>query len=326
MELRTIQRTGGSSYTMTLPKKWVQASELDNTETLACYFQTGSLMCIRPHRPAKHLIATLEIDNMSNEHIVREIIAYFVAGINEIQIHSSSIESAQRILIRNISHKLIGFEITGSTSEKIVLRNVSTTKIKVSEYIDQMLNTIDSMYSDLVTAINTGDKNIAHDIVERDVEVDRINLAIDRQFHLLLYTLIPPNDTDLNLMDLHYYNSVGIRLERMADHIVRVAHTLTQLKSPKKILLNKFEQSTVNKINDYLKLTRTIIQTNDTTAAHELLDIYTSKHKNEFINTTIVDKPSINILIQDSLERIRGYAANIAEEAINQSCIKKVLL
>ena len=67
-----------------------------------------------------------------------------------------------------------------------------------------------------------------------------------------------------------------------------------------------------------------MIKNLDKRKAHELLDYFDTFNKNDFINKTIINKSSINILIEDSIERIRSYIANIAEETINYYAIKQL--
>lgn len=64
----------------------------------------------------------------------------------------------------------------------------------------------------------------------------------------------------------------------------------------------------------------------DKRRAHEILDMYDSINKNDFINKKISEKPSSNILLEDSIERIRSYIANIAEETINYYAVKNTLI
>jgi len=317
METRCIQKTGGSSFTLTLPKSWVVENDLEHNGIVEIHDRNGRQLVIQSHALVKNHIAMLAIDYLSNSQIIRELIGMYISGASEIIVRAKTISYEQRAFIRSTSYKLIGFEFFEESSDRILLKNVASSTITAAEYIKKMVGIIQSMFSDTVRAIDTSDRRLALDIIERDIEVDRIHLIIQRQFNINLDTMISDKPNDLPIVDLHFYELAGMRLERIADHIVRIAFMISLLKDKEKVMLNKFEHADVVRIHEYIDALPKIIFTLDKRTAHTTLDLYDSRKKNEFINRMITNKPSINILIQDSIERIRGYVSNIAEETIN---------
>jgi len=188
-----------------------------------------------------------------------------------------------------------------------------------------MIDMVASMFHDIVRCVETSDRKLARDIIERDVEVDRVQLAILRQFNGMLHTVVPEKPTDLPLIDLHYYELVAVRLERIADHAVRIARTISLLKIREKVSLNKFEYANMKRLFEYFELLKKTVTLMDKRLAHKIVDMYDLLQKNAFINRKIHDTSSINILIADSLERMRGYITNIAEETINYLDVKATL-
>jgi len=326
METRSIQKTGGSSFTLTLPKSWVVQNHLEKNGIVDVHARNSIQLVIQPHILTQNHSANLAIDYLSESHIIRELIGMYISGVNEIAVTAKNISYEQRSLIRSISYKLIGFEFFEESSDRILLKNVANPTITASEYINKMYGIIRSMFGDIVRAIDTSDRRLAKDIIDRDVEVDRIHLVILRQFNSILNTMISDKPIDLPIVDLHFYELAGLRLERIADHIVRIALMISILKDKEIISLNKFEHADLIRVSAYLDALPKIIFTLDKRAAHATLDLYDSQKKNNFINRTITNKPSINILIQDSIERIRGYVSNIAEETINYVNIQTVTL
>jgi len=317
METRCIQKTGGSSFTLTLPKSWVVQNALEQNGIVEIHPRNKTQLVIQPHSYSKNHTASLDINYLPDVHIIREIIGMYISGVDEIVITAKSILYEQRSLIRSTSFKLIGFELFEESSDRILLKNVANPTINSSEYLKKMFGIIRSMLSDVISALEKSDRRLARDIIERDVEVDRIHLVIYRQFNTILNTMVSDRPTDLSVVDLHFYMLAGLRFERIADHIVRIASVIAMLKDAEKIALNKFQHADVIRITEYLDVLPNIIFTLDRRLAHATLDLYDSRKKNEFINHTIKNTSSINILIQDSIERIRGYVSNIAEETIN---------
>lgn len=324
MEIRNLQKTGGSSYNITLPKQWIKTLKLTEKDQLEIFHQNKHQLGIRPHKSGDLSTATLFINNLSNEQISREIIAYYLSGVSEINTQANTMSYELRSLIRNVSNKLVGFEIFDSTGNNIILKNVSNNTVPVSDYAVKMTNIISSMYEDMQTALLSNNKILARDIIDRDVEVDRIELVMIRQLNILLYSLFPTEASDTFLLERHYYEHIAIRLERIADHIVRISNTFLQLKERDPLIITKPEKDRISKIYKYLVSCSEMIKNLDKKKAHELLDYFDTFNKNDFINKTIVNKSSINILIEDSIERIRSYIANIAEETINYYAIKQL--
>ena len=324
MEIRNLQKTGGSSYNITLPKQWIKTLKLTEKDQLEIFHQNKHQLGIRPHKSGDLSTATLFINNLSNEQISREIIAYYLSGVSEINTQANTMSYELRSLIRNVSNKLVGFEIFDSTGNNIILKNVSNNTVPVSDYAVKMTNIISSMYEDMQTALLSNNKILARDIIDRDVEVDRIELVMIRQLNILLYSLFPTEASDTFLLERHYYEHIAIRLERIADHIVRISNTFLQLKERDPLIITKPEKDRISKIYKYLVSCSEMIKNLDKRKAHELLDYFDTFNKNDFINKTIVNKSSINILIEDSIERIRSYIANIAEETINYYAIKQL--
>lgn len=325
MEIRNIQKTGGSSYTITLPKDWIKGLNLSEKSQLEIFFQKKGQLIIRPHMQHLTPKASVIIDHMQSEQMIREIIALYLSGVSEISVHTTeSFTYEQRVLVRELSYKLIGFELFDENSNVLIIKNVSNSTIPVSEYANKMMKITESMYQDMQTMLFSNNKKYAKDIVERDVEVDRIQLAIAREFNALLCNLLPQESSNFSLSERNYYQHVAIRLERIADHVVRIAYTILQLKEKDQITLTKPEKDRITKIHKHLIDCDYIISNLDKRRAHQLLEAYDLVSKNEFINKKILNTSSLNILIEDSIERIRSYIKNIAEETIDYSAIKQI--
>ena len=323
MEMRGLQKTGGSSYLVTLPKQWVLGHSLANKGIVEIYSHPSGQLILRPHLTQQSQSAVLTIDYLSDARIEREMIGLYVAGVESILVEARSITYEQRALIRSVSYKLIGFELFDETSQRMTLKNVSNSTVAPAEYVNRILGIVRAMYEDIQLVMRTGDKRLARDIIERDVEVDRIHLVILRQFNQMLQKLVGFGQNELSLFDLHYYEIVSLRLERIADHIVRIAQTISLLREKEKVVLNKFEHANVVQLVEYLNILEKTISSLDKQQAHKLIDMYDSRKKNDFLSQRIIHRSSLNILIEDSIERIRGYISNIAEETINYSHLKE---
>ncbi len=319
MNTRTIQKTGGSSYTITIPKEWMEAHHLSEKESLEYFFSPSGPICFRPTATRPIYKVSLEIDYLRHDHIAREIYGMYASGSEEITIHARNITHEQRAFIRALSYKLIGFEVFESTTHTMTLRNVSTSTISTQEYMGKIYSILLSMYDDAIISIKNKNIQLARDVIERDVEIDRIHMHISRKYHILLNNILPSNSETDTLSHMQYNTLVTIRLERIADLIARIAYSLLLLVPSETFVLNKFEQHTIESTAEYLVLLKEIIFSGNKRTAHKLLDMYHTYQEIELLKINTKDKPYSNIRIAESVERIRGYSANIAEETIDFS-------
>lgn len=326
MEKRNIQKTGGSSYTLTLPKSWVVQNNLDLNGTVEIYTRNKRQLVIQTPKTVQNMTAVLNINNLEDTHLTRELIGMYISGVDEIIIISRSISYEQRTLIRSICSKLIGFELFEESSDRILLKNVASPTITSVEYLKKMYQMVRAMFGDVVRCVDNSDRRLSKDIIGRDIEIDRIHLVIFRQFNSILNTMVSDDLQGISITELHYYELAALRLERLADHIVRIATMVSVLKDKEKILLNKFEYANLIKTIRYLDALPMIIFNQNKDVAHEILDLHDMRKKNEFINKKIKNKSSVNILIRNSIERIWSYVSNIAEETINFAGTESVAL
>jgi len=225
MEIRKLQLTGGSSLAITLPKKWADHFGLKSKDTVVIYSQKSGALIIQPARHKKQLLKTvLKIDDFTKDMLTREIIAHYISGSDEVTIKSKKITHDQRNRIREVSHSLIGYEIIDESSEEVSIKNIfDATKFPIIQNVGKMFVITKSMFNDAIKAIAQNNKPLARDVIDRDFEVDKLQLAIMRQFYTLIQGRVYDEEIGLSQMDLNYYENVATQLERIADHAVKIA-------------------------------------------------------------------------------------------------------
>ncbi len=314
METRKLQRTGGSSLTITLPKKWIAQNDLNDKDLLKIISPTLHTLILQPLSRNKRISrSSINYENLTDTMLKREIIARFISGVDEIIINSSRISHEQRNKIREISNFLTGFEIIDESAEKIVLRNIfDPTKFPIPKNIEKMFLTTISMFHDALQALKENDKMLGQDVISRDFEIDKLHLIITRQRHSLSLDKISQEDIGLTMSDLHYYEDVATQLERIADHGVKIARAVENSD-------RKFEVRSVN-TSLLLEKSHDMVKKLDRILAHEILE-QISAIKIETISLKVRDPEEAYVahLVEDSSDRVRGYIKNIAEITINQS-------
>ena len=326
MEKRKLQRTGGSSFSLTLPKEWVSRFALTSQDIVHVVPQkTGTLVVSPASLKALSAKTTLMIDGFSKDQLIREFIAVYVAGFDEVTIKAKKFTTDQRAAIRLLPQYLIGFEIIDESSEMMVFKNIfDASKLPIPKSIEKMFTIVQSMFDDALMAVSNHDAGLAKDVQERDFEVDKLHLFLTRQLHSLLQDKISEQHVGLDRLDLYFFQTVALQLERIADHAVKIALVgVLQAKKPEKALVSAYHKVT-EKLLMLLRTSGEMVRKLDRKQAHAILDMNPSLEKLIHSQSSDHAKSAVGVLIADSLDRLRGYIMNIAEAVIDQSLARQI--
>jgi phosphate uptake regulator len=267
----------------------------------------------------------IEIDHLSESILTRELIAQYISGVDEISIKSQKFSLNKKNHIQSICNRLLGFETFNETPEEILIKNIlDQTKFPLSQKIEKMFTITKSMCEDAYRALRNQDLILAKDVENRDFEIDKLNIAIARQLYVNVRKDLSSSDLKVDDIDLIYFQNISTQLERIADHAVKIARTSSSKDiSGTPIML---AESIVTNIAALLEETKKIVYKLDKNMAHRIWEdairienqIYnkkTKKHKDSFAWD----------VLEDSLDRIRGYILNMAEITIDQAVLKKQL-
>jgi phosphate uptake regulator len=317
MEIRNLQITGGKSYIITLPKKWIIANFLKNKDKVKIFDHKKYLKIIPFSYKKAETFQICQIDNLTKSQIEREIIGYYLSGVDNIIVKAKNMTYEQRAAVRYISYKLIGCECLESSTNQMLLKNTSNSAdILIPEYIKRMVSIIILMYQDTLNYLKNEERAMARDVIERDIEIDRLNLAMIRSNNIFLNGIEIEDKNLINLFDSHFYELVAIRLERIADHIVRIGKYYLLTDRNYKPVFNSLEKSVLKNTLRNLNLCQEMLISLDKQKAHNCLDDF-----DEFSKLQVKKKYSgqdyFNLVVAESLSRINSYIANIAEEIIN---------
>ena len=325
MKNRRLQSVGGKSLSITLPKEWVEANNLNSGDKMSVYSQSSGALIIKPDDLIeKKMKALLDISGLSPEKLTREIIGIYISGFEEISL-VGTIEAEQKQAVKQLAQMLIGFEIVEVSSNKIVFKNIlDIHKFSTRETLNKIFRNAISMIEDVTIVALKNKRELANNIIERDSEVNKLHFSVSRQYYSLLRDNILEEDIGLDKLKMSYIRDVSIQLERIADHSAKIATALSDRNGKLDENISSFIAKTTSKILQSLKSASAIYDASDLPTAHLIIDscekIISSIEK---FSPNYLNSPSLTIIF-DSMKRICRYLINIAEYTIDMIIIDKV--
>lgn len=332
METRKAQLTGGSTFTVSLPKEWANEIALETGDTLRLFHRDRTLIIEPPEENGEYWEREVTIDGFSETKVRRTIQSLYTTGFNRITLSASTDLSNNRRVISATARKLIGLETLESTDTQITLQSLlDSTTVSVEQSTVQLEQVALSMHEDAVTTLLEQDDDLAEHVIERDNQVDRLYAMISRHFQRSLVSLRETEELELDQSELYDYQTTARQLERIADHAEKIADLATQFEDPPPSdFAAEIETSAEASRGIVEQAASTIIGEADIETAHSALDNRDEltaelEELERKLHDRDVSESHLIALTLDSLMRTAEYGGNIAETALQTAAREKQL-
>ena len=334
-ETRKIQYTGGSSYIVSLPKKWVQDLGLKQGDHVVILRQGNSLLQLTPasQRISKEQKeATIEVSKDNDPYfLARKLISLYFLGFNIINVipkEFGRLTSEQREVMKDVVKRvLMGTEIIADSAGGITLQVlINLLDLSVDGAFKRMLLIAKSMHRDAVLSLRENNLELAKEIVKSDDDVDRFSFYIVRQLNIAI-----KNEHLLKEIGLDdSRNCLGYRLitkstERVADHATIIAKDIIEMRQSlnkdtvdnianmSNFALEVLDEACLSMFKrDYNSADRAIEKARKIDALEKA--IVNTSNKAKDINEMYRIK-----MITESIRRVSEYASDIAEIVLNMT-------
>ena len=325
MDTRKVQRTGKSTFIVSLPKTWATKNGIAAGSIVYINQGDNGALTLSTDRSERDLRVKLDIGEKTGDDLIRDIIGCYVGGYRIIEVTSPHMSSAQKKDLHQIVNKLIGPEILEETINKVVIQDLlSSEELQSEKALRRIRTVVKSMIHDSFTSLlNNNQDELAMDVIQRDDDVDRLNLLISRPFTELLRTGSVKQETQ-NPIHAFNYMQAASNLERIADHAHRIAQIAREynctLADDLKEELMDMEVQLCGFIDDAISY---LLQTNSD-KANEMIDLIREIQKSAARITVTSDSLGKSemlerLVLAASLERMFDYIMNIGELTINLS-------
>lgn len=329
MGTRKVQLAGGSTFTVSLPKQWASEHNIE----------AGDQLRLHPHKDGSLLVrgesdqttekgdttARVTIDHRSQTDIIRTVQALYSVGYDVSTLTGrNSLDTRTRRTISTVVRRLIGLEVVEETESRMILRALlNPADVSIRQTVIQLQLVALSMQHDAVTALETGDTELAKHVIERDNEADRLFWIVDRHFQRALSDLQEVDRLGVDRPEFFGYYTTARNLERVADHAEKVAAVTTRIGTTPKAVIEDivtFAHRSHDIVEDAASV---LLAGGDVDVAYGALaarDELTTELETFDRRLYREDIPDACLfgLVLDSINRTAEYGGNIAEGAIQQ--------
>lgn len=328
-ETRKIQTTGGSTYTVSLPKRWVEEMGINAGDEMAIEEQSSSLLLspakLKEEKPPEAVVEVGEGESF--EAIKRKVLSLYLVGYNVIRVVSSEnrLDPSYRNAVKELARgKLVGTEVISESIEEITLQTLlSYSELSAKGALRRMYRVASSMQDNAMLALEEDDKELAEDVAGIDDEVDRFQMYLIREIKAAIQN--PSLIEEIGLKTAREclgYRLVAKNVERAGDHAASVARNVLEIEQPvdeeaiemlreaNSFSGNVFERAVNSLFDEEYEAAEDLIQESE--------EIYSLEEKINHFLTNDNPPEAIRIrLMLESIRRIAEYGSDIAEIVLN---------
>ncbi|WP_420191791.1 PhoU domain-containing protein [Haloplanus salinarum] len=227
METRKLQKIGGSTYSVSLPKEWATEHHLEAGMPIHLYPHTDGSLVVRSAARDGGPLAAVELTppNADAATLRRTLAAAYAVGYDAVTIHApdgASFGADEHRALRGIADRLVGLSVAEATGERLVVETLlDTGEVSIQQSVIQLQFTALSMHRTAAESLTAPDE--VERLADRDDGVDRLFRMLTRHLNRSLVDFAEVDHLGVGRAALFDYYLVARQLERVADHAVDVA-------------------------------------------------------------------------------------------------------
>jgi len=331
METRKVQVTGGSTYTVSLPKEWATENDVSAGRVVE-FHSEDDLLLMTPQNEEGHTKGTLDITGITEKsELTRAVMTMYVSGFDVITLETDRMTAEQRRTIRDATQGLVGLEVIEEMSEKMVLQDLlDSSELSLQNAVTRMRLVSLTMLEDAIEALINDDDELAHDVIERDDDVDRLWYMVSRVFRTVLRNPTAANEIGFSRETCFDLQSSARQLERIADHATKIANLSLEVGEIPKSAAGPLRELRTEAAK-VPEAAMDALLTDDSDEAADLasearahIEVVDEKAREADSEIRAFEPHQTQILglVTDSLLRTADYGTNIAESALQKAAPK----
>jgi len=225
-DVRKLQFTGGATYTLSLPKVWVQSHGLESRDGVQIDWRPSGALRLTPFdilEDVKRI--SLSTKNIPDGALLDHLMGAYLSGTDRIIIkHGDEEGRTIKRVVRTFQRSTRGFEIEDESDNSITLITLlNAGELPMRSSLNQMYMQLNSLVRDTLDVLSGEDIELIEDYEEREREIDSLRFLIERQAGITLDSYKVAERLNLGRRQAVEYANLSRSLERMADHTHQMA-------------------------------------------------------------------------------------------------------
>ncbi len=333
METRKLQKIRGGSFTLTLPKKWVEERKLTSGEQIAVSEEEDGSLRLYPLMGAveKPLEVTLSLEDYPDLAALEYCVeTYYIQGTSQITITSKNIVPAeQKRRLKQLRMELPGVEVAEEAANKLGFQVlIDPTTFSLESLIEKTSSFSLHLQEDAVKSVLDWNFALAREVLERSREAQRHYRMTIRQVALSSMNRVIAEKVGVKSCRECITFALAVRdLSRLVYHSSSIARHILSLEGKKKIDLEILRAITeMSKIAYEMQreAVQAFLEENVQLAITVFGKMRFVRAKEETLFKKILEKTrdvdtavALSMIARD-LRRIAGYAVAVADDAMNR--------
>jgi len=238
-EYRKLQFIGGSSFMVSLPKDWVEKFNLKQGDTLLVSIEEeGSIRIVpstligRAEPPERAVVNFSKLTDF--ERFKREIFAYYILGIDQIEINLKEKVAPDFMgVLNDITRSLIGIEITSMEDKRIILSCLTSKDLSIDSVLIRMKQLVNTIVEGIMNYLENRSEKVFQSVHDMEEDVDRFYMLSVRLENIGMRRM---HDSGLSSWDflrmLLGHRLITKCIEEVSDELMKILEYLKDLEAP----------------------------------------------------------------------------------------------
>lgn len=328
IERRRVQKTGSSSYIVTLPKDWVDLMGLKSGDYVVVEKHGDKLLITPSTSEPLQLKTTVKVSSpIDVSEIFRVVLGAYLSGSTIITVvFEPKIPGLSKLIadLKNLARiKLAGIEVVeetyNSVSFKILL---DLRELPIQSALKRLHIIVNNMLNDTMVLMQTGNKDIANNVVQRDDEADRFHHMVVRELSMALLDIRIQHELGLSSpVEALSYRIIARNMERIADHTVNIAKRIVEIGGQAPPFIQELLAEAIDIYNSAMNTVYTLSR-GDVEKVMERVRGFVAKTEQvlleKIVPSTLPDHQKAPlVLVVESIKRIARYSNGICESVLN---------
>jgi phosphate uptake regulator len=333
LEIRKLQKIKGGSFTLSMPKPWVEKRKLKSGEQIAVSEEEDGSLRIFPLSMTfeKPLEVTLSLEDHPSLRALEYCVdTYYIQGSSRINIVSKKIISAeQKRRLKQLRTELPGLEVAEEEANRLSFQIlIDPATFSLESLIEKTSAFSLRLQEDAAKSVADWNFPLAQEVLERSREAQRHYRVTIRQVALAsLSRTIAEKIGVRNCQECITFALIARDLSRLVYHSSSIARHALTLESKKKIdkevstLINNMskvayqmqEKAVEAFLKKDVKQAITVMSKMDEIRENEKTLLKKIMEKTKDVDTAV----TLSMIARD-LRRIAGYSIAIADDAMNR--------